>query len=263
MRAGSAALCMTAAWSATCNDTLVARTVNRPTDSELVAHATTLFHGYDRPIGQHTLASSSLSVPNTDTKVVAMSQTSTEAERSKSGEPTYRLERHTVDYDIRVYAPYLVAEVIVPGPAESASSEGFRLLAAYIFGGNSGSNKLAMTAPVTQTPVKLPMTVPVTQSQLDDGFRVRFVMPSGYTLATLPMPNNGRVTLSEVPAQRVAVRRYSGRWTEKNYDEHVAELRASLAAAGLVTHGAPILARYNAPYVPPFLRRNEVWLTLD
>ena len=174
-----------------------------------------------------------------------------------------RLELHTDTYDIRVYQPYLVTEVIVPGPAESASSEGFRLLAAYIFGGNSGSNKLAMTAPVTQTPETLPMTVPVTQSQSDEGFRVRFVMPPGYTLSTLPVPNNRRVILSEVSAQRVAVRRYSGRWTEENYDEHLAELRASLTAAGLTTHGAPILARYNAPYVPPFLRRNEVWLTLD
>ncbi len=191
-----------------------------------------------------------------------MSQDSTETERRKTGEPSYRLELHTNSYDIRVYAPYLVAEVIVPGPAEAASSAGFRLLAAYIFGANGGSQKIAMTAPVTQTPVTLPMTAPVTQSRADDGFRVHFSMPAGYTLSTLPLPNDPRVKLFEVPAQRVAVHRYSGRWTEQNYAEHLDELRASLSAAGLVPHGEPILARYDAPYVLPFLRRNEIWLTL-
>ena len=192
-----------------------------------------------------------------------MSQTNTEPESEKPGEPTYTLELHTDAYDIRRYAPYIVAEVIVSGSAESASSEGFRLLAAYIFGANGGSRKIAMTAPVTQTPVKLPMTAPVTQSRSEGGFHVHFAMPAGYTLATLPVPNDSRVKLFEVPAQRVAVCRYSGRWTEKNYAEHLTELRASLAADGLTTHGEPVLARYDAPYVLPFLRRNEVWLALD
>jgi len=198
-----------------------------------------------------------------DTTDDTMSQTSAEPTRSKRGEPAYRLEHHTDSYDIRAYDHYLVAEVIVPGPAESASSEGFRLLAAYIFGANRGSQLLEMTAPVTQTAVKLPMTVPVTQSRVDGGFRVRFAMPAGYTLSTLPVPNDARVKLCEVPAQRVAVLRYSGRWTEENHAEHLAELRATLAAAGITTHGDPMLARYNAPYVLPFLRRNEVWLALN
>ena len=197
-----------------------------------------------------------------------MTQSSPEPERRKTGEPTYRLELHTDTYDIRVYQPYLVTEVIVPGPAESASRDGFRLLAAFIFGSNGGSHKLAMTAPVTQTPVTLPMTVPVplsmtvpvTQSPEAGGFRVRFVMPAGPTLATLPVPNDPRVKLCEVPAQRLAVRRYSGRWTEENYAEQLAELRASRTAAGLTAHRAPILGRYSAPYVLPFLMRNDVWL---
>ena len=89
-----------------------------------------------------------------------MSQTNTEPESEKPGEPTYTLELHTDAYDIRRYAPYIVAEVIVSGSAESASSEGFRLLAAYIFGANGGSRKIAMTAPVTQTPVKLAIRLP-------------------------------------------------------------------------------------------------------
>ena len=166
-----------------------------------------------------------------------MSHTITEQEISKSGEPIYRLERHTDAYDVRVYAPYLVAEVMVPGPADAASGEGFRILAAYIFGANNGAHRLAMTAPVVQAPVKLAMTVPVTQSPVESGFCVQFAMPSGHTLASLPVPNDSRVHLREVPARRVAVRRYSGRWTEENYAEHLAKLQESLTAAGVQTSG--------------------------
>ncbi len=192
-----------------------------------------------------------------------MSQTSTEPEVRKTGEPTYRLEQHTALYDIRGYDAYVVAEVLVPGPAEAASRDGFSILAAYIFGKNRGEHKLAMTAPVTQTPVTLPMQAPVTQSAGGDGFIVHFVMPPDRTLATLPIPDDARVTLREVPARRVAVLRYSGRWTAENYAEHLTALRTALQHAGLTTQGAPILARFNAPYVLPFLRRNEIWLPLS
>jgi hypothetical protein len=202
-------------------------------------------------------------MPRPDTKVVAVNQPRTEPKRRTTGEPTYGLELHTDAYDIRVYSSYPVAEVIVRGAPESASSEGFRLLSAYIFGADNGSHHLGMTAPVTQTPVTLPMTVAVNQSRADGGFRVCFAMPAGNTVGTLPVPNDPHVKLCDVPAQRVAVLRYSGHWTEENYAEHLTELRASLTAAGLPAHGAPILARYDAPYVLPFLRRNEVWLTLD
>jgi hypothetical protein len=165
-------------------------------------------------------------------------------------------------FEIRAYASYLVAEVTVPGPAEAASSAGFRLLAGYIFGGNRSATKLPMTAPVTQRPtaVKLAMTAPVTQAKTEHGYLVQFIMPSGYTLATLPVPDDARVTLREVPAERLAVLRYSGRWTEENHDLRVTELRVALSKAGFRTEGEPVLARYNAPYVLPFLRRNEIWL---
>lgn len=191
-----------------------------------------------------------------------MSQTSSEPELRKTGEPTYRLEQHTELYDIRAYDAYIVAEVQVSGPAEAASRDGFSLLAAYIFGKNRGEQKLAMTAPVTQTPVTRAKPAPVTQTAGENGFIVHFVMPPDRTLATLPIPDDARVTLREVPARRVAVLRYSGRWTEETYAEHLAELRSALQRANVTTHGAPTLARFNAPYVLPFLRRNEIWLTL-
>ena len=192
-----------------------------------------------------------------------MSQQTTDPESRKAGEPTYRLELHTDAFDVRVYEKYLVAEVIVPGPAEEASRTGFQMLAGYIFGGNRSALKLEMTTPVTQAPVSLPMTAPVTQAATEGGYRVHFVMPPGYTLSTLPVPNDARVTLCEVPPQRVAVRRYSGRWTDENYAQHLGELRDALRTAGIAAHGTPILSRYNGPYVLPFLRRNEIWLPIE
>ena len=192
-----------------------------------------------------------------------MSHQRTNPKRFNGGEPVYRVERHHDQFEVRVYEPYLVAEVTVPGPAEAASRTGFQLLAGYIFGGNHSAKRLPMTAPVTQTPVSLPMRVRVTQSAADDGYRVQFVMPPNYTLATLPVPNDARVTLRQIPAQRLAVRRYSGRWTNENYAQHLGKLRDALQAAGLAAHGTPILSRYNAPYVLPFLRRNEIWLPIE
>ena len=109
-------------------------------------------------------------------------------------EPAYTVVQKTDVFEVRQYAPYLVAEVIVPGPASEAGSQGFSLLGGYIFGKNKGERKLEMTAPVTQTPlepappVKLEMTAPVTQAPAPGGFAVQFVMPKGYTLATLPEP---------------------------------------------------------------------------
>jgi len=192
-----------------------------------------------------------------------MNETRAEPELRKTGEPAYRILQHSGAFDIRMYEPYLVAEVTVPGPAEAAGGTAFRLLSGYIFGGNSGAQQLAMTAPVTQTPVMLDMTAPATHEHAGEHYVVHFVMPPGYTLQTLPTPNDARVTLREVPAQKVAVLKYSGRWTDENFAGHLTELRESLRAASLVSHGHPILSRYNGPYVLPFLRRNEVWLAIE
>ena len=182
-------------------------------------------------------------------------------------EPTYTVVQKTDVFEVRQYAPYLVAEVVVPGPATEAGNQGFRLLAGYIFGKNKGERKLEMTAPVTQAPVpappiKLEMTAPVTQAATPGGFLVQFVMPKGYTLATLPEPLDPKVKLREVPGNRVAVIRFSGSWSQSTYEENLQTLRQALAAAGLATSGEPVSSRYNSPFSLPFLRRNEVWLTL-
>jgi hypothetical protein len=179
-------------------------------------------------------------------------------------EPDYKVVQQLEDIEVRAYAAYAVAEVVVPGPASEAGNLAFPMLADYIFGKNKGERKLAMTAPVTQTAelVKLAMTAPVTQTVAAEGFRVQFVLPKGVTAASAPEPVDTRVSLRDVAPHRVAVIRYSGFWSEANYNEHLAKLQASMRAAGLVSEGEPVYSRYNPPFTPWFLRRNEIWLRL-
>ena len=179
-------------------------------------------------------------------------------------EPKYDVVREYDAFEVREYAPYLVAEVVVPGPAEEAGNQGFRILAGYIFGRNRGERKIPMTAPVAQSrePAKIEMTAPVTQAPVDGGYVVQFTMPGEYTLETLPEPLDPQVKLKEIPGSRFAVIRYSGTWSERNYAEHLETLERAVEAAGLRTTGNPVYARYNAPFVPWFMRRNEIWLRL-
>lgn len=178
--------------------------------------------------------------------------------------PSYSVVSQRGDFEIREYAPYLVAEVLVPGPAESAGYQGFRILAAYIFGRNKGERRIAMTAPVQQAPAqtRIQMTAPVVQVESGDLYSVQFVMPREFTLQTLPEPLDDRIHIRQESGGRFAVIRYSGTWSTRNYQSHLEQLQRDLAAAGLQTTGAPIYARYNAPFVPWFLRRNEIWLKL-
>jgi len=179
-------------------------------------------------------------------------------------EPSYEVVQQLAGVEVRQYAPYVVAQVLVGGPAEQAGNQAFPLLFGYISGKNKGARKFDMTAPVTQAvvPAKLEMTAPVTQAEAPGGFVVQFVLPKGVTLATAPEPVDPRVQLREVPASPVAVIRYSGFWSQANYDEHLGKLEAALRAAKLTWVGEPTLSRYNAPLTPWFMRRNEIWLTL-
>jgi hypothetical protein len=179
-------------------------------------------------------------------------------------EPKYELIKQLDGVELRQYAPCVVAEVVLDATADEAGSKAFPILAGYIFGKNKGEKKLAMTAPVTQTavPVKMEMTAPVTQAAVAGGMRVQFVLPSSVTLESAPEPLDARVQLRLVPASAWAVIRYSGTWSQSNYEEHLGKLQTTLAAAGVSTQGQPVLARYNGPMTPWFMRRNEVWLAL-
>ena len=180
-------------------------------------------------------------------------------------------------FEVRQYAPFIVAETWVDGDMDAASNKGFRAIADYIFGnnqavgalpGDKSATKIAMTAPVTIEPVapkseKIAMTVPVTiepsAGMAGTGqWRVHFVMPSEYTLATLPKPNNGAVQLREVAAKTVAVVTYSGFNTQSRIQQETQKLTDWMQRNKLEAKGGAVLARYNPPLTLPIWRRNEV-----
>ena len=179
-------------------------------------------------------------------------------------EPEYTVIEKSGAFELRAYSPKIVAETVVSGSMDKASSAGFRLIADYIFGNNTsrtGENeKISMTAPVTMEPKseKISMTAPVSMEQTGGQWRVHFVMPAQYTLETLPKPNNPVVTLREVPASNYAVIRFSGFAGEDKVANKAAELMKWLDGKGITPVGKPELARYNPPWTLPFFRRNEV-----
>jgi len=183
-------------------------------------------------------------------------------------EPEYRVLAEGDEYEIRAYAPYLVAETVVEGDYGDSGGRGFRILAGYIFGDNRASEKMAMTAPVTREPagsVRMNMTAPVIAEQVAeaDRYRYQFVMERKYTRETLPVPDDDRVTIREIPARTMAVHRYSGRWTASNFEKHTGILLRALERDGIQVTGTPRSAAYNAPFMPPFLRRNEILVEID
>jgi hypothetical protein len=175
--------------------------------------------------------------------------------------PKYEVLKKYDGFEVRQYAGYVVAETEVEASRGEAGNQAFGRLAGYIFGGNTAKQEIAMTAPVTQSQ-RIAMTSPVTQQANGSKWLVQFSMPSSWTMKTLPVPNDARVTLREVPPRTVAVLRYSGTWSEANYVEHLEQLRKQLTASGLQTIGEPVWARYDPPYTPWFMRTNEVQLEL-
>ena len=173
-------------------------------------------------------------------------------------EPKFTAHLTEGAFELRQYAPFLVAETAVAGDMDAASSQGFRAIADFIFGNNqapgqSGSAKIAMTAPVTVEPRAA--DTPMREAQ---DWRVQFVMPSQYTLQTIPKPKNPAVTLREVPAKWYAVVRYPGINTQSKVEDKTAELLAWIKAKGWTPVAAPQLARYDPPWTLPFWRRSEI-----
>lgn len=169
------------------------------------------------------------------------------------------------DFELRDYAQQVVAEVIIDDDFENAGNKAFRKLFRYISGDNRSSQDIAMTAPVSQKKQgeKIAMTAPVGQRSSAGGWAVSFMLPAGYRVDTAPEPIDPDVLLRAIPGQRMASIRYSGRWTEKSFRKHLAELEGWVARQGLTVSGEPVWARYNAPFVPPFWRRNEILIPVD
>lgn len=180
-------------------------------------------------------------------------------------EPQWTLVHRDGAFEIRDYAPTLVAETEVSGERGSAINEGFRRLARFIFGANAPNRSIAMMAPVAQLHhggERIAMTAPVAQARSADAWIVTFYMPRGSTLQAMPQPLDDNVVLREVPARRVAVLRFSGLATQHNLEAHAQTLRQRTAARGERAIGPVSYAFYNPPWTLPWLRRNEVMLEL-
>ena len=180
-------------------------------------------------------------------------------------EPPFTLVLHEGHFEVRDYAALVVAEVTVTGDQKESAKKGFRVLAGYIFGGNTQRQSIAMTAPVAQRRVgeKIPMTAPVSQTPRQGAWVVRFTMPRGYSLATLPKPNDPNVQLAALPPSRVAVVRFSGWADQKDFDAKTALLRDFIDAHHLRAIGPPSLSQYNPPWTLWFMRRNEVMIPIE
>jgi hypothetical protein len=175
-------------------------------------------------------------------------------------EARYTVISKAGEFELRQYEPKIVAETFVEGAFSEVGNVGFRRLYGYISGNNRTEKEIAMTAPVAQEAVsqKIAMTEPVGQEKSNNKWRITFVMPAQYSLETLPRPLDSEVTLREEPPGLMAAIRYSGTWSENRYMKHELELREWIKTQGLEQIGEPIFARHNAPFVPWFMRRNEV-----
>jgi hypothetical protein len=180
-------------------------------------------------------------------------------------------------FEVRHYTPILIAETIVEGDMDAASSKGFRLIADYIFGNNQQADsdkkaKIAMTAPVTVEPQssKITMTAPVTvepqaaesSMKTTKTWRINFVMPSQYTLATIPKPKNNAVTLREVPSKYFIVHKYSGFNTVSRVQTKTDEAIEWATKRSYKIIGTPQLSRYDPPWTLPMFRRNEIMIEI-
>ncbi|MBA3813519.1 MAG: heme-binding protein [Alphaproteobacteria bacterium] len=185
---------------------------------------------------------------------------------SQVNEPQFNIIQASGNIEIREYKPVIVAQVVMGGERKEAISAGFRVLADYIFGNNSPQQKIPMTAPITQQAgKKIAMTAPVIQQKSPEkgNWKIRFVMPSNYTLDTLPQPNDQRVEVLAVPEKLYAVIRFSGLSSHDNLESHLEELRTYLKEQNLRPIDDPVMAFYNPPWTLPFLRRNEVMIEIS
>ena len=168
-------------------------------------------------------------------------------------------------FELRQYEPCIAAETLVEGDFDEVGNAGFRRLFRYISGDNQARMPISMTAPVAQEKrsEKISMTAPVTQQKGSKDWSIAFIMPAEYTMGTLPIPHDARITLRAIPARLLAAISYSGTWSESRYEEHKALLDKMVSERKLRTVGEYIYARYNPPFTPWFMRRNEVLVPVE
>jgi hypothetical protein len=191
--------------------------------------------------------------------------TTTPGEIMAYEEAKYTVIMRDGSFELRQYEPHIVAETIVEGDFDGAGNEGFRRLFKYISGENQKKQAISMTAPVSQdaNSEKIAMTAPVNQERTGAQWRIAFLMPSEYTMETLPQPLDPKVLLKKLPAHRMAAITYSGTWSKKRYEEKKALLDAFIQKQNWRPLGEPVFARYNSPFTLWFLRRNEVMVPVE
>lgn len=155
-------------------------------------------------------------------------------------------------YEIRNYPSCVVAEIKVAGDFDTAGSQAFRSLFNFISGANGASKKISMTAPVIQHSSQS------TKLQVWDEHTISFVMPADMTIANTPVPTDGRVQLRQVTDQLVAALRFSGRMSIDNFESNKRRLEELITRDGYLPSDVSRIARFNAPWTPGFMRRNEI-----
>lgn len=185
------------------------------------------------------------------------------AHERNTEQPKHQLISKDGRFEVRQYPALLVAETITKGSRHEALNLGFRNLANYIFARSRGGKKISMTAPVLQDREKIPMTAPVLQNEAQNGsWRTRFVMPAHYTRPTLPQPPQG-ISIEELPSRCLAVVRFSGRANDAAISDQESALRKWMLAHDLKPSGSAEYAFYNSPFIPPFLRHNEILIPVS
>lgn len=180
-------------------------------------------------------------------------------------EPAYVVLEKRDGYEIRQYEPYIIAETEVAGTYSEGLNEGFQIIADYIFGNNTSKTSIAMTVPVLESESEnISMTVPVINTLENAKTRtVSFVLPSKYTLETLPTPNNPKVILTEVNQRTVAVLKFNWYATEGRVAKKQAYLESLIAQDNVTPNGAVQVAQYNPPFSMPLTRRNEIIIPIN
>ena len=187
-------------------------------------------------------------------------------------EPPYQVLQQDGAFEIRQYAPQLVAQTWVEGDMDAASNRGFRRIANFIFGNNQVPNSdqsasIAMTAPVTVEPVSPPMAMmgslslsPTSPAPIESAtkWRIQFVMPKSYTLATLPQPRSEDIEVREIPSKTILVHRYSWFNTASRVQEKIDATLQWAQQHAFTVIGTPQLARYDPPWTLPMFKRNEI-----
>jgi hypothetical protein len=163
----------------------------------------------------------------------------------------YEVIRKIGKVEIRRYPKIVVAKV------ENSQINAFDLLYKFITGNNAQKTKVKMTTPVVSQ--QIAMTSPV----LSDTGSMAFVMPAEYTIESTPEPVDSHVRIAEVPERFVAALRFSGSWSETHFEKETKELLDELSKARIRIRGSVFTMLYNPPFIPGFLRRNEVAVEIE